>query len=83
MNPVAGALLLALLAHGAALSGRAAETPESLREKASAVLAQLEGEIKVPGLKQPVEVLRDHWGVPHIYAKNPDDLFCAQGFVAA
>jgi penicillin amidase len=47
------------------------------------VLAQLQGDIKVPGLKQPVEVLRDHWGVPHIYAKNPDDLFCAQGFVAA
>ena len=46
-------------------------------------LTQLEGEIKVPGLKGPVEVLRDRWGVPHIYAKNADDLFFAQGFVAA
>lgn len=46
-------------------------------------LAQLEGEIKLRGLKEPVEILRDKWGVPHIYAKNSDDLFFAQGFVAA
>ena len=46
-------------------------------------LAQLNGEIKLPGLKEPVEVLRDRWGVPHIYAKNADDLFFAQGFVVA
>src|SRR5436190_21600332 len=51
--------------------------------QAKSVLAQIEGEIKVPGLKEPVEVLRDKWGVPHIYAKNADDLFFAQGFVAA
>src|SRR5262249_38735001 len=54
-----------------------------LHNKASAVLAQVEGEINVAGLKEPVEVLRDRWGVPHIYAKNTDDLFFAQGFVAA
>ena len=35
------------------------------------------------GLKQPVEILVDHWGVPHIYAKNEADLFFAQGFNAA
>jgi len=28
-------------------------------------------------------VLRDSWGIPHIYAKNQQDLFFAQGFVAA
>ena len=39
--------------------------------------------IAVPGLKQPVEVLRDRWGVPHIYAQNTHDLFFAQGYVAA
>jgi penicillin amidase len=37
----------------------------------------------VTGLKQPVEILRDRWGVPHIYAKNTDDLFFAQGWVTA
>jgi len=29
------------------------------------------------------EILIDHWGVPHIYAKNEADLFFAQGFNAA
>jgi penicillin amidase len=62
---------------------QAAETPEALADKARAVLARLEREIAVPGLKEPVEVLRDRWGVPHIYAKNQDDLFFAQGFVTA
>src|SRR5689334_5929069 len=47
------------------------------------VLAPLKGDLKLPGLKEPVEVLRDRWGVAHIYAKNEADLFFAQGFVAA
>src|SRR5438128_6642708 len=59
------------------------ETPDSLLQKARSVLARLDGDITVAGLKQPVEILRDRWGVPHIYARNPDDLFFAQGFVAA
>src|ERR1700687_339567 len=61
------------------------QTPaqDKVAVQAKAVLAQIEGEIKVPGLKEPVEVLRDRWVVPHIYAKNADDLFFAQGFVAA
>lgn len=37
----------------------------------------------LPGLKQSVEILRDRWGVPHIYAQNPDDLFFAQGYITA
>jgi penicillin amidase len=39
--------------------------------------------ITLPNLRQPVEILIDHWGVPHIYAKNEADLFFAQGFNAA
>ncbi|HEV8658866.1 MAG TPA: penicillin acylase family protein [Thermoanaerobaculia bacterium] len=31
----------------------------------------------------PVKVIRDKWGVPHIYAQNQHDLFFAQGFVQA
>jgi penicillin G amidase len=31
----------------------------------------------------PVRIVRDRWGVPHIYAESPDDLFFAQGFVQA
>ncbi len=41
------------------------------------------GVLRTPGLKLPVEVLRDRWGVAHIYAKNQHDLFFAQGFVAS
>lgn len=41
------------------------------------------GAEKVPGLRAPVEILRDKWGVPHIYAKNTDDLFFAQGWMTA
>src|SRR5215469_4820762 len=39
--------------------------------------------VSLPALHQPVEILIDHWGVPHIYAKNEADLFFAQGFNAA
>jgi penicillin amidase len=35
------------------------------------------------GLAAPVRVVRDRWGVPHIYARTEDDLFFAQGFVQA
>jgi penicillin amidase len=33
--------------------------------------------ITLPNLRQPVEILIDHWGVPHIYAKNEADLMMA------
>src|SRR5258708_20138017 len=39
--------------------------------------------IVLPGLREPVEILVDRWGVPHIYARNEADLFFAQGFNAA
>ena len=39
--------------------------------------------ISVPGLKRPVEILRDKWGVSHIYAGNEHDLFFAQGYNVA
>ena len=50
---------------------------------AKAALAQIDGEIKVPGLRAPVQVVRDTWGVPHITAQSADDLFFAQGYVMA
>lgn len=37
----------------------------------------------VAGLEQPVEILRDPWGIAHIYADNLRDLFFAQGYSAA
>jgi len=40
-------------------------------------------ELVLPGLTQPVEIIKDRWGIAHIYAKNESDLFFAQGFNAA
>src|SRR5690349_6822979 len=40
-------------------------------------------ELGVPGLEEPAEILRDRWGIAHIYARNEHDLFFAQGFNAA
>jgi penicillin G amidase len=39
--------------------------------------------IRVSGLKEPVEMLKDRWGISHIYAKNEPDLFFAQGYNVA
>src|SRR6266496_1273291 len=61
----------------------AQNTSDALLTKAKSVLAQLDGKLVLAGLKEPVEVLRDRWGVAHIYAQNADDLFYAQGWVAA
>ena len=43
----------------------------------------LQEERTVPGLENPVEILRDQWGINHIYAENQHDLFFAQGYAAA
>lgn len=40
-------------------------------------------EIKMVGLQQPVEIIRDAYGINHIYAQNEHDLFFAQGYCAA
>jgi penicillin G amidase len=46
-------------------------------------LPKLEGVTELPGLENPVEVLRDRFGVPQIFAENEHDLFFAQGYVHA
>lgn len=49
-----------------------------------ALAASLSAEdIALPGLERPVEILRDKWGVPHIYAQSSHDLFFAQGYITA
>lgn len=56
---------------------------DALMEMARESLARIDGAIDLPGLENPVEVIRDQWGVPHIYAQSMEDLFFAQGFVMA
>lgn len=65
------------------MNDQPADEAQQLLQRAKQVLAQVDGTLQLPGLKEPVEVLRDRWGIPHIYAKNQHDLFFAQGFVAA
>src|SRR2546425_940249 len=72
----------------AALAARAwrshvSDWSDMLKEKARAALPPVEGELKLAGVGEPVEVIRDRWGVPHIYARNLHDLWFAQGFVVA
>lgn len=39
--------------------------------------------LNIPGLKGEVRVIRDEWGVPHIYATYEEDLFFVQGYCHA
>ena len=59
------------------------QIPNDFQSLANEHLSKIEGAIVVPGLKAEVEVIRDSWGVPHIYADDLDDLFLAQGFIQA
>ena len=45
--------------------------------------AQERETVTTDGLNAPVEIIKDNWGVSHIYAQNQSDLFFAQGFNAA
>ncbi len=54
----------------------------SVIERARAALPRLDGDVTT-SVTAPVEVIRDAWGVPHIYAASTRDLFFAQGYVVA
>src|SRR5215472_6829210 len=69
--------LIALVMLSPTAGSAAAQAPtEAAHPRASETIA-------LSGLRQPVEILIDRWGVPHIYARNEADLFFAQGFNAA
>ena len=42
-----------------------------------------QGSFKAPSINNSVEIIRDKWHIPHIYAQNLNDLFFSQGFVHA
>ena len=74
------------LAFGVALVGVVGSLDAQARSfmaLAQESLAQIEGTLDAPGLRAPVEVVRDEWGIAHIYAQNKRDLFFAQGYVQA
>ena len=80
---LAGAALLFVANDGTAQVASPANGAERLRTLAQRTLPLLDGEQKLAGLKRRVTVVRDQWGIAHIYADNTDDLFFAQGFIAA
>jgi penicillin G amidase len=61
--------------------GRAAQP--LLRGLLHRSLPRVEGVVELAGLEGPVEILRDRFGVPQIFAENERDLFFAQGYVHA
>ena len=83
MRSIGIAVMICAIVPGGCARSTAPHTPQTLEQLATTSLARIEGRLALPGLKADVEVLRDEWGVPHIYAKDMDDLFFAQGFVVA
>src|SRR4030095_241203 len=75
--------LVAVAAAGCIGVSASAPSPTDAKTLARASLATIDGQLKIAGLDQPVEVVRDEWGVPHIYTQNTPDLFFAQGYVMA
>jgi penicillin amidase len=54
-----------------------------LASRGSGLRAQSHDTTHIAGLARPVEIVRDRWGISHIYASNEHDLFFAQGYSAA
>jgi penicillin amidase len=46
-------------------------------------LPDYEGEITIPGITNPVEIIRDSYAMPHIYARSDEDAFFALGYCMA
>ncbi len=72
---------LALAAAGSSLpAAHSSAAPAPLTTEAAAPSTQ---KLTLGGLEQPVEILRDRWGIAHIYARSEHDLFFAQGYNVA
>jgi penicillin amidase len=76
-------LLVSFLVEVESPVGNANERADALLTRARGVLAQIDGQVEVDGLEQPVNILRDRWGIAHIEARNTHDLFFAQGYSMA
>jgi penicillin amidase len=66
---------LVLVAATLAVQGHAENPPPEAPETSETVT--------VSGLREPVEILKDRWGISHIYARSEADLFFAQGYNVA
>ena len=73
--------LAATLAYGLPAAALAA-AGAGLYRRLHRSVPPIDGTLACP-VTAPVRVVRDHWGIPHIYAENAADLFTAQGYVQA
>ncbi len=46
-------------------------------------LPQISGTVTLAGISEKVEIIRDTYGIPHIYARNEADLYFAMGYATA
>ena len=70
---------LGFLAGSSSGQSPAVPPPPDVVARAKATLPQHTGTLTLRSVQQPVEVIRDKWGVPHIYSQSTHDLFFAQG----
>src|SRR5579859_5264695 len=68
------------LVTAASVTGLASGTYNLLTRKP---LPQSSGTLHLQGLHEPVKIITDRYGTPHIYATNEDDLYFGQGYIHA
>ena len=54
-----------------------------LRHLATRAIPDYNQDVKLKHIKETITVYRDQYGIPHIYAKNEEDLYRAVGYVMA
>ncbi|MBN2814480.1 MAG: penicillin acylase family protein [Bacteroidales bacterium] len=54
-----------------------------IRHISRAPLPDYNADVSLQGLYEPVEVYRDSFAIPHVYAKNEHDLYLATGYLLA
>ncbi len=64
----------------ASMTGFAAGSYNLLTRKP---VIQRSGKFHLQGLHEPIKIITDGYGIPHIYAHNEDDLYFAQGYIHA
>lgn len=82
-NPLDDRNLKGLLALPVAVAAAALGIGVATRRLMRRPVPAPSGRLLWEGVRAPVEIIRDEWGVPHIYAANEHDLFFAQGFTHA
>lgn len=60
-----------------------AEFDERWRKEAESRVPKASGWQSVSGLNGPVEIARDRWNIPHVYAESNSDLYFGFGFAQA